>query len=198
MHRLRVSRPTRQHQRRLVLLVQAYPIALMVRSQQDLDYWHQTQRGGEMERGVGEASGLCKRWGCVFRMRWTRRGSEAWIARRRRREGSILISLLALSRCRAGMGRMVHRDSISLSVLVLCSAQQAHRNNVRGLGVSMVLLIGGRVWLDQRLDWNSALAYFCRVLSSEPLQTPTVKPHTSHHRTRTSQRLNAMSMKNGI
>ena len=55
MHRLRVSRSTRQHQRRLVLLVQAYPIALMVRSQQDLDYWHQAQGGGEMERGVGEA-----------------------------------------------------------------------------------------------------------------------------------------------
>jgi hypothetical protein len=47
-----------------------------------------------LERPVGEVSGLWRRRGCVFRMRETRRGSEAWMARRRRREGSILISLI--------------------------------------------------------------------------------------------------------
>jgi hypothetical protein len=44
-----------------------------------------------LERPVVEGSGLWRRWGLVFRMRWTRRGSFAWIARRRRREGSILL-----------------------------------------------------------------------------------------------------------
>jgi len=43
-----------------------------------------------LERPVGEASGLWRRWGWEWRMRVTRSGSEAWIARRRRREGSIL------------------------------------------------------------------------------------------------------------
>jgi hypothetical protein len=41
--------------------------------------------------GRGEVSGFGGRVGGVFRMRWTRRESAAWIARRRRREGSILM-----------------------------------------------------------------------------------------------------------
>ena len=41
--------------------------------------------------GRGEVSGFWRRVGWVFRMRWTRRESAAWMARRRRREGSILM-----------------------------------------------------------------------------------------------------------
>jgi hypothetical protein len=43
------------------------------------------------ERPTAEESGFWRRVGWVFRMRWTRRESAAWMARRRRREGSILM-----------------------------------------------------------------------------------------------------------
>jgi len=43
------------------------------------------------ERPTAEESGFWRGGGWVFRMRWTRRESAAWIARRRRREGSILM-----------------------------------------------------------------------------------------------------------
>jgi len=62
------------------------------------------------------------------------------------------------------MGRVVHRDSISPSVLVLCSAQQTKRNNVKSVDAwcfNLVLLIGGQVWLSKarlgqrtRLFWQ--------------------------------------------
>lgn len=42
------------------------------------------------ERPEGEVSGFCRREGLARRMRATRRVSAEWIARRRRREGSIL------------------------------------------------------------------------------------------------------------
>lgn len=43
-----------------------------------------------LESPRGEYSGLWRREGWDFRMRLQRRVSEAWMARRRRREGSIL------------------------------------------------------------------------------------------------------------
>ena len=43
-----------------------------------------------LESPALEGSGLRRRCGWVFRMRRIRRGSAAWMARRRRREGSIL------------------------------------------------------------------------------------------------------------
>lgn len=43
-----------------------------------------------LESPALEGSGFRRRCGWVFRMRWIRRGSAAWMARRRRREGSIL------------------------------------------------------------------------------------------------------------
>jgi hypothetical protein len=56
------------------------------------------------ESPVGVESGLWRRCGCVFRMRETRRGSEAWIARRRRREGSILLLLIEAQGRNLGRG----------------------------------------------------------------------------------------------
>ncbi|KAL1838528.1 hypothetical protein VTK73DRAFT_4302 [Phialemonium thermophilum] len=44
----------------------------------------------ELASPAAEWSGLWRRWGCERRMRWTRTGSSAWMARRRRMEGSIL------------------------------------------------------------------------------------------------------------
>ena len=42
------------------------------------------------DRPEGVKSGLWRRWGLDLRMRETRRASLEWMARRRRREGSIL------------------------------------------------------------------------------------------------------------
>jgi hypothetical protein len=49
-----------------------------------------------LERPRGVVSGFWRRRGWDFRMRVTRRGSLRWIARRRRREGSILGELVVL------------------------------------------------------------------------------------------------------
>src|SRR5450432_1484397 len=55
-----------------------------------------------LESPLGVQSGLWRREGCDFRMRAQRRGSLAWMARRRRREGSILRGVLGEGECEDG------------------------------------------------------------------------------------------------
>jgi hypothetical protein len=55
VHGICVAGSARQHQRRLVVLVQGNAIAFVVQREQDFDDGDEAKGGGEVERGVGEA-----------------------------------------------------------------------------------------------------------------------------------------------
>lgn len=131
------------------------------------------------ERPVGEASGLWRRCGCECRMRETRRGSEAWIARRRRREGSILgkeeVSWSSGHDCWV---RGTHRDRISTSLLDLHRKHaEKQRQKRRCLAFRVVLMVGRWIWLVLAGCW--ALGWFL-VEAQPPVQTTNVSPPNPH------------------
>lgn len=87
----------------------------------------------ELERPWGEASGLWRSEGWDLRMRLTRSASAAWMARRRRSEGSILLECQPTPRDWQGKERSnwlhTHDGGLSLGIFA-CS-----RPDLTGVGM---------------------------------------------------------------